>query len=250
MSSSLNSPLLRPDTVDAAQAATDPDKSLSPSTDKTAEVYSIGRMPTVLVSSTFTNNDERVQEEQEGAEVLVSSRKSRLLWDGSGFISGSAELGSEFQGLGFRRLSSNPKDELRRFRCSLSWLGLDQSTPFRTLASWTAVSLLAIAIPICYLVLVNTEASSLHVGHPFDRVVQTSEAALALISFACLSHNLRKHGLSGFLFLDQISVEPVEVQNGYIGELNISWVKGIWLVYFHANTVAKCNAYVELRLAY
>ncbi|KAI5077476.1 hypothetical protein GOP47_0007300 [Adiantum capillus-veneris] len=243
MSSSLSSPLLHrlgPDTGDVAQAATDPEKPLPsspsyslgqlpiPSTEETADGYSTARMPKVLASTTcgYDDNPARLvgrhkqEQEEQQQEGLVSSRKSRLVWDGSGFIPGSSELGSEFQELGFRRLSSRPKDELRRFRCSLFWLGLDQSTPFRTLASWTAVTLLAIGIPVCYLVLVDTEASSVHAGHPFDRLVQTSEAALALISFACLSHNLRKHGLRGFLFLDQISLEPVEVQSGYIGELN------------------------------
>lgn len=50
--------------------------------------------------------------------------------------------------------------------------------------------------------------------------MQISESALAIISFACLSHNLRKFGLRSFLFLDQISEESSEVQNGYTAELS------------------------------
>lgn len=240
--SSLNSPLLhrhRTETADVAQAAKDPVRHPSPSlpypsghpsppsTDEAVDLYTaISKMPICTASvsepSSYAENAMHAEGDEEEKHGTLSGRKPRLVWDGSGFLPGNVISGSRFHDREYRRMSSNPKDELRRFRWSLFWLGLDQSTYVRIIVSWTVAFMLAIAIPICYLALVNTEEAPPHQGHPFDRVVQSSEAVLAAISFACLSHNLRKHGLRRFLFLDQISLEPSEVQSGYIEELNVS----------------------------
>lgn len=234
--SSLSSPLLhrhRPETADVAQAAMDPAKgslppSLHPSghlspptTDEAVDISSCTASVT-CEPSRYAENPKLAQEDEEEKQDMLSGRRPRLVWDGSGFLPGNADLGLGYHEREYRRMSSSPKDELRRFRCSLLWSGLDQSTPLRIIVSWTVAFMLAIAIPICYLAMVNTEESPLQQGHPFDHVVQTSEAVLAGISFACLSHNLRKHGLRRFLFLDQISLESLEVQSGYIEELNVS----------------------------
>eukprot|EP00250_Pteridium_aquilinum_P002428 c12643_g1_i3 orf=744-2378(-) len=245
--SSLISPLLhrhRPQTADVAQAAMDSAKSFPsslpwssgqlppPSTDEAVDPCSAtSTVPNCASSVSRVDNCEplhyavKLQKEEEAEEPeeeggILSRRKSGLVWNGSGFFPRNAEFGFGFQEMDYRRLSSDPKDELCRFRCSLFWLGLDQSTPFRIVVSWTAAFLLAIGISICYFAMVNTEDTHLTQGHPFDHVVHTSEAALTVVSFACLSHNLRKHGLRRFLFLDQISLESLEVQSGYIEELN------------------------------
>lgn len=244
--SSLNCPLLHSKDAETAKSAqTDMDakpspssmpflSQLSPQTTEVAVAVLDGDLPTTTVAvapadtaavchagesgvEVIALRDEEGTQEDEG---MISGQRSRLVWDGTGFLPLNGELGLRFQETEYHRMSSHPKDELRRFRCSLFWLGLDQSTPFSMAVSWSVAFALVIAIPVSYLAIVSTADSSTHQGQPFDHVVLTSEAALASISFACLSHNLRKHGLRGFLFLDQISLEPLEVQCGYIEELN------------------------------
>ncbi|KAH7285116.1 hypothetical protein KP509_33G013800 [Ceratopteris richardii] len=233
MDSSLTSPLLRnrADTGDVAQTSLDLDEpsasSLSytlnqlppSSTDDRIDTYVLPRRSNAGVPTLFTDVngpahcEGRCMNYQE--PVLLPRRKCRLVWDGYGFRTGSPRICSGHQDIEFRRSSSHPKDELRKFRRSLYWMALDQSTKFHILISWGVALFLTIAVPVCYLVFVDTQTQ-----HPFDRLVQLSESALALISFFTLSRNLRKHGLRRFLFLDRITLEPIEVQTGYTGELN------------------------------
>lgn len=126
----------------------------------------------------------------------------------------------------FRKLFSyrtpQSRDELRRFRSSLFWLGLDQSTSGR----------IALSFLICFAaILVEPLFESFYVdcpncddahSHPFQGLVEYSESALALISFLFLSYTLKKNGLRKVLLLDKIGGEPTEVQEGYEKKLHVN----------------------------
>ncbi|EFJ27549.1 hypothetical protein SELMODRAFT_64232, partial [Selaginella moellendorffii] len=120
------------------------------------------------------------------------------------------------------RLLSNPRDELQRFRLSLLWIGLDQSTPVRIAFSWIIFLLFAIVLPV-----INSVATSCsrcyHRQLPFERLVYVSESALAIVSFACLSFLLRRHGLRKVLMLEKLDRESQEVQQNYRAKVNFAF---------------------------
>eukprot|EP00249_Psilotum_nudum_P011450 c23185_g1_i1 orf=261-1697(+) len=118
------------------------------------------------------------------------------------------------------RMKYHVLEELRMFRICAFWLGLNQSSALNVTASWIVFAFFAIIVPIIVLSLVDCSHCDFAHSHPFEKLVQISEAALAVISFLCLSHNLRKYGLRRFLFLDQICEESSKVQCDYREELN------------------------------
>lgn len=119
------------------------------------------------------------------------------------------------------RMMSHPRDELRQFRNGLRCLGLDQSTRLKVAFSWILFVLFTFLVPVTTFTSVSCPDCDAYHAHPFERLVQVSESALAAVSFLCLSHIVRKHGLRRTLLLDKIIRESDEVRNGYQSELQV-----------------------------
>ncbi|KAH7429529.1 hypothetical protein KP509_09G054100 [Ceratopteris richardii] len=241
MPSYLTAPLLRHrlDTDDVARVTLDPETSSSSSTpdtssqillgiDESFDADAITRGSNLVLSSSFSDSDDsrcnsngykHFEGDQEGVNLFPSAKP--FVWDVCGSVIHNGRKRAS-------RSCPDPDEELEKFNRSLFWLALDQSTFCSRLVSYSVVFLLAIVVPVCYILLVDTEPSSLQIGHPFDLIVHISEAALALISFFCLSCNLHKHGLCRFLLLDQIREELKQIQDGYSGKLtgafNLLWL--------------------------
>nr|PNR49775.1 hypothetical protein PHYPA_011671 [Physcomitrium patens] len=130
----------------------------------------------------------------------------------------------------YKRVLSNPKDELRRFRSGLSWLGLDQSTTIKVVCSRILFVLLAFVVPIFNYSFVSCENCEERRRHPFEKLVQMSETVLAIVSFFCLSHILHKYGLRRTLLLDKIVKESPEVQQGFQAKLDSSFSILAWML--------------------
>ncbi|CAK9881478.1 unnamed protein product [Sphagnum jensenii] len=130
----------------------------------------------------------------------------------------------------YKRLLSNPKDELRHFRSGLAWLGLDQSTPTKVVLSWIVFSLFAVVVPVANYTFVSCSECGEEHSHPFEQLVQVSESALAAVSFFCLSHIIRHYGLRRTLLLDKIMKESHEVQLGYEQELHSAFSLLRWIL--------------------
>ncbi|GAV61227.1 DUF3537 domain-containing protein [Cephalotus follicularis] len=112
--------------------------------------------------------------------------------------------------------------ELKSFRLCLNWVCLDQSTLWRAGLSWSLFLVLAIGVPlISHFVLLCSNCDEKH-RRPYDAVVQISLSVFAIISFLSLSSWARKYGLKRFLFLDKISHETENVQQGYAQQLERS----------------------------
>ncbi|KAG0578780.1 hypothetical protein KC19_4G049000 [Ceratodon purpureus] len=115
---------------------------------------------------------------------------------------------------------SHPHDELRYFRNGLRCLGLDQSTKFKVGLSWIVFVLFTFIVPFVNLTHVSCPDCDPQHRHPFEGLVQIAESSLAAVSFLCLSHIVRRHGLRRTLLLDRIVRESVEVRTGYESELH------------------------------
>jgi hypothetical protein len=120
------------------------------------------------------------------------------------------------------RSTSHPYDELRSFRNGLRCLGLDQSTKFKVALSWIVFILFTFIVPFVNLTSVSCPDCDPQHRHPFEGLVQIAETSLAAVSFLCLSHIVRRHGLRRTLFLDRIVRESAEVRTGYESELHVS----------------------------
>ncbi len=138
----------------------------------------------------------------------------------------------------YKRLLSNPKDELRHFRSGLAWLGLDQSTPTNVVLSWIVFSLFAVVVPVANYTFVSCSECGEEHSHPFEQLVQVSESALAAVSFFCLSHIIRHYGLRRTLLLDKIMKESHEVQLGYEQELHVRAL-------YHCLCLSLCHSFFE-----
>jgi hypothetical protein len=122
----------------------------------------------------------------------------------------------------YKRLLSNPKDELRHFRSGLLWLGLDQSSPTKVVLSWIVFFLFTLVVPVFNYNFVSCSECGEEHAHPFEKMVQVSETALAAVSFLCLSNIVRQYGLRRTLLLDKIIKESHDVRLGYEQELRVS----------------------------
>ncbi len=122
----------------------------------------------------------------------------------------------------YKRLLSNPKDELRHFRSGLLWLGLDQSSPTKVVLSWIVFFLFTLVVPVFNYNFVSCSECGEEHAHPFEKMVQVSETALAAVSFLCLSSIVRQYGLRRTLLLDKIIKESHDVRLGYEQELRVS----------------------------
>lgn len=120
------------------------------------------------------------------------------------------------------RTLSHPQDELCYFRNGLRCLGLDQSTKFKVALSWIVFFLFTFIVPVVNLTSVSCPDCDPQHRHPFEGLVQIAETSLAAVSFICLSHIVRRHGLRRTLLLDRIVRESDEVRTGYESELHVS----------------------------
>uniref|UniRef100_A0A7I4D2Z2 Uncharacterized protein n=1 Tax=Physcomitrium patens TaxID=3218 RepID=A0A7I4D2Z2_PHYPA len=118
------------------------------------------------------------------------------------------------------RTLSHARDELRYFRNGLRCLGLDQSSKLKVTLSWILFALFTFIVPFVNLTSVSCPDCDPQHRHPFEGLVQLAETALAAVSFVCLSHIVRRHGLRRTLFLDRIVRESHEVRAGYESELH------------------------------
>lgn len=122
----------------------------------------------------------------------------------------------------YQRTASHAGDELQSFRSCLRYLCLDQSTPGRTVLSWTLFFLLTYVAPaLSHFFLACPTCDSAH-RRPFDSIVQLSLTVISTLSFLCLSTFVKRYGLRRFLFLDKLCGESEKVRLGYIAQLNVS----------------------------
>jgi len=95
---------------------------------------------------------------------------------------------------------------LERFKLYLTLLGYDQSSILRFGVSWVTFLVIGVAFPVAILSLhANCSTYCLYEIEGFELVIIVSHACLAAVALLCLSHNLWKYGVRGFLFVDQCS---------------------------------------------
>ncbi|KAK1270382.1 hypothetical protein QJS04_geneDACA014100 [Acorus gramineus] len=116
---------------------------------------------------------------------------------------------------------------LKRLDSFLTSLGFHQSSFKGFLLSWSAFAFFGLALPIA----VNSrsgcgssdggECTAYRVPR-FEMYVLASETSLAAASLACVSQNLRKHGIRRFLFVDRFHGRVVRFRKEYVDKIQVS----------------------------
>ncbi|KFK41164.1 hypothetical protein AALP_AA2G094000 [Arabis alpina] len=101
----------------------------------------------------------------------------------------------------------------------LTLLGFNQSSIRSFVLSWIVFIAIGLVIPVTVLELGHCLGCERYQYKSFELNIVISQACLAGVSLLCVSHNLRKHGIRKFLFVDQLSGRMGRLKALYIQQI-------------------------------
>ncbi|CAN6937639.1 unnamed protein product [Brassica oleracea] len=104
----------------------------------------------------------------------------------------------------------------------LTLLGFNQSSTRSLVLSWIVFLTVGLVIPVTVLELGHCKDCEMYQYKSFELNIVVSQACLAGVSLLCVSHNLRKHGIRKFLFVDQLSGRMGRLKAQYIQQISNS----------------------------
>nr|KYP75696.1 hypothetical protein KK1_019892 [Cajanus cajan] len=124
-------------------------------------------------------------------------------------------------------------DVLARLEALLTLLCFKQSSLWSFTASWTAFAAVGVAAPMVALQVYDTDKNQIK---GFEIGIVAFQTCLAAVSLICLSHNLRKYGLTRFLFVDRHAAQMPCFHHDYVKQISgsfrliILWVLSCFLL--------------------
>ena len=103
----------------------------------------------------------------------------------------------------------------------LTLLGFNQSSTRSLVLSWIVFLTVGLVIPVTVLELGHCKDCERYQYKSFELNIVVSQACLAGVSLLCVSHNLRKHGIRKFLFVDQLSGRMGRLKAQYIQQISV-----------------------------
>ncbi|KAK6922377.1 Protein of unknown function DUF3537 [Dillenia turbinata] len=112
---------------------------------------------------------------------------------------------------------------VQRLENLLRFLGFYHSSALSICLSLVAFLVLGVSIPLLMLEL--SDSSGIEKFHikEFELDIVASQACLAGVSLACISHKLRKYGIRKFIFVDQYGSEIIPFREEYIQKISDSF---------------------------
>ncbi|KAF8092759.1 hypothetical protein N665_0401s0006 [Sinapis alba] len=104
----------------------------------------------------------------------------------------------------------------------LTLLGFNQSSTRSLVLSWIVFLTVGLVLPVTVLELGHCKDCERYQYKSFELNIVVSQACLAGVSLLCVSHNLRKHGIRKFLFVDQLSGRMGRLKAQYIQQISNS----------------------------
>lgn len=121
-----------------------------------------------------------------------------------------------------------PSDEDDDLGQTLQWLetfltllGFNQSSTRSLALSWIVFLTVGLVVPVTVLELGHCRDCERYQYKSFELNIVVSQACLAGVSLLCVSHNLRKHGIRKFLFVDQLSGRMGRLKAQYIQQISV-----------------------------
>lgn len=109
-------------------------------------------------------------------------------------------------------------DVLARLEAVLTLLGFKQSSLLSFIVSWTAFTVVGVAAPLLALQVYDKDKNQIK---GFEIGIVAFQACLAAVSLICISHNLRKYGLTRFLFVDRHAAEMPCFHHDYVKQISV-----------------------------
>lgn len=110
---------------------------------------------------------------------------------------------------------------LRWLETFLTLLGFNQSSIRSLVLSWLVFLAIGLVLPVTVLELGHCLGCERYQYKSFELNIVVSQACLAAVSLLCVSHNLRKHGIRKFLFVDQLSGRMGRLKALYIQQISV-----------------------------
>ncbi|KAI3849387.1 hypothetical protein MKX03_002552 [Papaver bracteatum] len=114
---------------------------------------------------------------------------------------------------------SELEENLQKLNNFLLLFGFHQCSLLGTIVSWVAFVIVGVSVPVLILLLPSCSGCEKYQINKFELDILASQSLLAAISLLCVSHNLRKHGIRKFLFVDRY--------HGRMGKFREEYVKMI-----------------------
>lgn len=130
---------------------------------------------------------------------------------------------------------------LRWLETFLTLLRFNQSSIRSLVLSWIVFLAIGLVIPVTVLELGHCLGCERYQYKSFELNIVVSQACLAGVSLLCVSHNLRKHGIRKFLFVDQLSGRMGRLKALYIQQISVM----ILSFYSFSSIVENCNSYCQ-----
>lgn len=110
---------------------------------------------------------------------------------------------------------------LERLDKFLAFLGFNQSCLLRLVLSWAAFLLIGVLLPVLVLQFSGFPGTEKYQIRDFELGIVASQACLAAVSLLCVSHNIRKHGIRRFLFVDRHTGYMLRLKEDYIKQISV-----------------------------
>ena len=98
---------------------------------------------------------------------------------------------------------------------------INQSSTQSLVLSWIVFLTVGLVISMTVLELGHCKDCERYQYKSFELNIVVSHACLAVVSLLCVSHNLRKHGIRKFLFVDQLSGRMGRLKAQYIQQISV-----------------------------
>ena len=109
-------------------------------------------------------------------------------------------------------------DVLARLEALLTLLGFNQSSLLSFTVSWTTFAAVGVVVPLLALQVYDTDKNQIK---SFEIGIVAFQTCLASVSLICLSHNLRKYGLTRFLFVDRHAAHMPCFHHDYVKQISV-----------------------------
>lgn len=127
----------------------------------------------------------------------------------------------EIDGGGGEGVDDDLDRTLERLETFLTLLGFNQSSTRSLVLSWIVFLAIGLVLPVTVLELGHCLGCERYQYKSFELNIVVSQALLAGVSLLCVSHNLRKHGIRKFLFVDQLSGRMGRLKAQYIKQISV-----------------------------
>lgn len=117
---------------------------------------------------------------------------------------------------------------IKKLQFFLNLVGFNQSSLLSLTLSWLGFVIVGVCIPALVIETSSCNSCAQYSVSTFEYNILVFQACLAAVSLLCISHNLRKHGLRNFLFVDRDHGKVTRFHKQYVERIQAFFRLLIW----------------------